>query len=1429
LGERESLPGQNNHLYRLLQAIRASLDEGDLDRAVRCMDRIWRVSPDSADTAYLYGRLLAMQGRYDLAVAPLDYAAKRRPDPDIEGWLVNALLAGGHRRLAVERLEPALRQFAAAPESNLLEASRRILNRGAGVAGWVGVAPTLELVGEIAANGVASRIELRTAEGELLLEHMAMANGSAPSAFRLQPPSGGQGRLEAFVDGARLLGSGFPYPPDFALDGRTLFEGAHISGWATLGWLPRQRLEFLIESDEGAKIGVESTEDIANPGRWRFALGAGEMAGGGRRLSISTKLPDGSLEALPDSPLLLDIDSFTEPKAPQRRRSRRHTGRGKTESNVAARRPVDVILPVYLGVEETLACLDSVLATAGKDNAIIVVDDASPEPALARALDELAAAGRITLLRNETNSGYAAAVNRALARNPEHDAVLLNADTIVFGDWIERLRTAAYSAPDIGTVTPFTNEGAIASYGGGERGEIARDVAARLDRLAAAGNAARTVDIPVGVGFCLYLRRDCLEETGLFDDVTFGKGYGEDNDLCLRATARGWRHVLAADVFVQHRGGRSFGSRRGALMERNRRLLNMRHPGYDALVERFIAADPIRPLRRRLDEERLLEASSRHVLVVTLALPGGVDRFVKERCARIRESGRVPLLLQPGTDDNAEVVLRAEGLPLEDLHYAVPDEIPALRALLLRLGIDEMELHHFLGHDARVIEIARELGVPYDIYIHDYVWICPRVTLLGGNGSYCGEPEITACETCIREHGGSLEESLLVADLRLRSGNWLAAARRVIAPTRDVATRLSRYFPAISPQIEPWEKLVSVGTRLPPRAGAIRIAVLGAIGEQKGYKVLLDCARDAASRDLPLEFVVIGYTEEDEPLFETGKVFVTGGYAEWEANELLRRERPHLAFFPAVAPETWCYTLTHALRAGLPVVAFDLGAVAERLRSIGVGTLLALGTSASAINDRLLQLSGAGDAATVERKAQPGAMPSAPAWVVPSDMPPLPREMVTNGNSDLMDGSNSRSALETTRGGPPAASIEDGLAASVQVINLPKGLYFFSVRAAQPAPVAEAGNLMLPAVHVTLGPGVLADEVTFLSGPQTAGTWLCEAGNTLIAKIAGESVTLVLTSVRGPSGQMLAIDIERLESRTEARLGGPAPQAEALLIRPNAPQFAPTAAGAAPMPNESARPDGGAFRLKVVAHVRRRGDMTFTDTAWAGRVGRGLWLEAFSVAPLEQIAGHDLEYKSLAGTGFETPWIGNGGSCGTRGMSTPLVGFAIRLKSTEGGVPYDCEYSGYFQSGTVAGPFRNGAPCRSTLPNDPLEGIQIRIVARSAEASTGVARSHAAGNDVMVVERERPVLGPRFSPLRDEGEAEERKSGAPSNNGVHHPGSLEEPIDVSGKTLSTAFGGLAQLLGKWARAKAPTTQDAAPAAAVPLPPERSDSGTGLEN
>jgi GT2 family glycosyltransferase len=237
---------------------------------------------------------------------------------------------------------------------------------------------------------------------------------------------------------------------------------------------------------------------------------------------------------------------------------------------------------------------------------VIVVDDATPEPAIASYLDGLAASGRVTLLRNDANLGFVRSVNRGMALHADRDVVLLNSDTEVANDWLDRLAAAAHSSPAIATATPFSNNATICSYpfegwSGGVPGTLGL---AGLDRVFATTLAGRTLDIPTGVGFCMFIRRGALESLGAFDAGRFGRGYGEENDFCMRAAKAGLRNVLAGDVFVFHEGSVSFSHERAERIDAATRAILEIHPEYLRLVHEFIARDPARPLRDAIDGAR---------------------------------------------------------------------------------------------------------------------------------------------------------------------------------------------------------------------------------------------------------------------------------------------------------------------------------------------------------------------------------------------------------------------------------------------------------------------------------------------------------------------------------------------------------------------------------------------------------------------------------------------------------------------------------------------------------------------------------------------------------------------------------------------------------------------------------------------------------
>lgn len=620
---------------------------------------------------------------------------------------------------------------------------------------------------------------------------------------------------------------------------------------------------------------------------------------------------------------------------------------------------VDVIVPVYRGYAETLRCIYAALANPQRTAfELVVINDAGPDVRLNTALSELAERGLFRYLENNRNLGFVSTVNRGMRLHRGRDVVLLNADAEPFGDWLDRLRACAYRSERVASVTPLSNNATICSYPRfNQDNPQALELGGRdLDAIAARANAGVSVPAPTGVGFCLFIRRAALDAFGLFDEESFGLGYGEENDFCQRAIAGGWQNLIAADTYVWHWGSTSFAATRRHRIRHAMEVMAARYPKYHADVAAFITADPLAPARRRMDEARLVAAGrDRNILVITHTRGGGTERLISDVVESLRARERCIYILR--ASENGRVQLSVAGVAvMPNIPPVDTTSVDALMDVCRQLSVSEIHVHQLVDYPKGTIEALRALRglcptVALRIYVHDYHGICPRINLVGAAGVYCGEPGSDECNTCLaRPQSGAFR----VADItrwRRDMGGLYAAASEVIVPDEDVLARLARYYPTARFRLLPHEARVP-WPPLAPRERApgepLRVVAIGAIGNLKGYNVLLACARDARERRLPISFAVMGYSRDDRTLRRVG-VTLTGRYREEDAQRLLAELDADIIWLPSVWPETYSYTLSIATAQGLPVAAFDLGAIAARLRREDRGDMLMpLGWSSSA-------------------------------------------------------------------------------------------------------------------------------------------------------------------------------------------------------------------------------------------------------------------------------------------------------------------------------------------------------------------------------------------------------------------------------------------------------------------------------------------------
>jgi len=399
-----------------------------------------------------------------------------------------------------------------------------------------------------------------------------------------------------------------------------------------------------------------------------------------------------------------------------------------TAAREGKKNPVDVLIPVYDGLEETLECINSALEARKLNRTphrLVVIEDKTPVPALAKALKVLAAKGKITLVHNQVNLGFIRSMNRAMALSLNKDVVWLNADTRVHGAWLDRLHAVAYSANDIASVTPFTNNGELMSF---PRSQICHDMPdakaqAELDELARQVNS-EPVEIETGCGFCLYIKRAALDQVGYLDEVYLARGYGEETDWCLRARGQGWRHMGAPNVFVAHQGGVSFGTEKTLRVAQNNALLRKRYPEAQARYKIFTLRDPIKPARDALQRARLAKLKSLPAPVQRASWSNFKPTLISEATIlHIHNGSHKEKAFNLGWQHESHRTLVTLHAPLNSLpvilDFTLPSDSKELFETLLLLPITEIAFEQLARCPIDLCDLPEKLGKPYRINCQD--------------------------------------------------------------------------------------------------------------------------------------------------------------------------------------------------------------------------------------------------------------------------------------------------------------------------------------------------------------------------------------------------------------------------------------------------------------------------------------------------------------------------------------------------------------------------------------------------------------------------------------------------------------------------------------------------------------------------------------
>ena len=650
--------------------------------------------------------------------------------------------------------------------------------------------------------------------------------------------------------------------------------------------------------------------------------------------------------------------------------------------------PVTILVPVYDGLDDVRACVASVMRHAPSchaDATLLLIDDGSPDPGVAPLLDDLAARGGpidVRVERNPENLGFVQTVNRGFALAPG-DVVILNSDTIVTDGWLDRLLAAA-GGPGVATVTPLTNFGSICTLPRSviEAFDLETD-APRIDECAAFvddHSPGVRPSIISGVGFCMVVTREALDTCGPLDAKTFGRGYGEEVDFCLRATRLGFVHVADDTTFVYHRGGVSFGTEREVRRAEASQILHQRYRWFGDANRRERAHDPLAltftAFELGLDDR---DPARTHVLQLLHSSPdalGGTEKHLHSLLVAMYDEFDFSIL-HPVDAGFALTTMwrRPDGSTLER-HFLLPgasrsavglsDPVAAeaLATALDLFDVDAVHIQNLIGHSLAPLEVLRSFPGPVVCSVRDLYLACPNHSLLYRNEVACGIPsDLRLCARCLPEtREMSLDE--LLAHRSLIGGSLDAVDSWVFA-TQSAADYMLRAYPLPAERITVIEHGAIIDPGRPRRVDdrllldePLRIAFVGRGWAKKGLDTVNALAEAVADTDIEIHHF-------GELVASTSpRLTLHGRYDNRLLPDLLEQAGIGVVLLPGHYAETFGHVMTEAMIAGRPVIGATYGALGERIRRLGTGwtidpedvpALVALIRSLDARRDELLR------------------------------------------------------------------------------------------------------------------------------------------------------------------------------------------------------------------------------------------------------------------------------------------------------------------------------------------------------------------------------------------------------------------------------------------------------------------------------------------
>lgn len=616
---------------------------------------------------------------------------------------------------------------------------------------------------------------------------------------------------------------------------------------------------------------------------------------------------------------------------------------------------VDIIVPIYNAYKAVEECINSIIKhTDLTKNRLILINDKSTDENILGLLNSFKnqyASLNIIVLDNEINLGFVGTVNKGM-KYSDSDVILLNSDTEVSDFWVEEMEKCAYSQDDVATVTALSNNATLASVPNGLQPNKLPDSMSfdEYANMVYSRSLRRYPQIPTAHGFCMYIRRNALNVVGLFDQQTFGKGYGEENDFSYRCMDFGYKHLLCDSVIVYHKESQSFNEKKEQLINANMKILRKRYPLYLKNTENWCSKFPIKDI---CDNVRIgIENRDRSNILFLIhdwsnvhSNVGGTTIHCLDLISRLRNDFNIHVLA-PEIDvyklhsyfKDSEIC-NDVGLYKKNVmsSFYDADYRKMLETIIDGLGITTVHVHHMIGHYFDVVDVCREKHVQSIITLHDFYSLCPTINLLYMNKEYCMEMKNKDCVNCLKDKMDV--QNNIVKNWQVHWGQFLQKFDQVIVPSNSTKEIIENVHTHINCEVIEHGIDLERNTALERNEKDVfNVAFVGVMLPHKGSKVLEYFVKHCKHRNI--KFHLFGIAHSDLLKKNHSNYEYHGVYKRNELPRLLKENKIHLVCNLSIWPETYSYTLTETIACGVPVLSYNIGAVGERILKNGFGWIL---------------------------------------------------------------------------------------------------------------------------------------------------------------------------------------------------------------------------------------------------------------------------------------------------------------------------------------------------------------------------------------------------------------------------------------------------------------------------------------------------------